>query len=203
MKEQFENLWYRLEVEGDSDFEFQFLYDSYSQPYRYYHNLNHIQTCLQDFRQVSALAVNPELVELAIWYHDIIYDVTRFDNERKSADFAFGVCRKIGLSEEAAQEVYNLILYTYHVKYPETNDQKIIVDVDLAILGKPSAEYDAYEKAIRKEYAHVPTEEFRKARKTILLAFLEKLSIYSLDYFRIRYQRQAVENIQHAIKDLP
>lgn len=202
MKKQFEKLWIQLGSRIDSESEFQLLYDSYTRPERFYHNLNHIQSCLNDFRKVSHLTKTPELVEVAIWYHDVIYDANNSDNEQKSADVAVAACSKAGLSNTKSQEVHDLILMTKHNKTPRTINQKIITDVDLAILGKPFSEYDMYEKAIRKEYSQFPEEDFRKGRVLLLRIFLEKSSIYSLEYFKNKYQSQAIRNIQKAISEL-
>ncbi|MCF7957653.1 MAG: hypothetical protein K9M57_04310 [Phycisphaerae bacterium] len=51
MKKQFVTLWNGLGAEGDPDLAFQYLYDSYTQPGRFYHNLNHVEACLMDFRK--------------------------------------------------------------------------------------------------------------------------------------------------------
>lgn len=202
MKQEFEKLWSQISATGDSGHEFQFLCDSYSQPERFYHNLNHIESCLKDFREVSNLTNNPELVELAIWYHDVIYDVHQPDNEQKSAEAALAACSRAGIGSESGQKVYDLILSTKHDKAPGIVEQKIIIDVDLAILGKPSLEYDIYEKAIRKEYSYVSEDDFRKGRTAILRTFLERPSIYSLEFFESKYRQQAIQNIQRAISDL-
>lgn len=202
MKKQFEKLWRQLGAESDPEPEFQFLYDSYMQRGRYYHNLAHIEACLNDFRDVSGLTDTPGLVEFAIWYHDVVYDVSRSDNEQKSAEVASEVCSWAKISNDASQEIYDLIVVTKHHNVSDSINQKIIIDVDLAILGKPANDYDIYEKAIRKEYSHVPEDDFRKGRAAILRSFLEKPLIYSLEFFNNKYQKQAIENIQKAITDL-
>lgn len=202
MSERFKQLWDGLGCLGLHGPEFQFLCDSYSQPGRFYHNLDHVEACLDDFREVADLTDTPELVELAIWYHDVIYDVNRNDNELKSADVAAAVCSRVGLCKESAKQIHDLILITKHDRMPESINQKIIVDVDLAVLGKPWQEYDKYRKAIRREYAHVADGDFRKGRIQILRSFLEKPSLYSLDCFKGKYYSQAVENIQREISEL-
>jgi predicted metal-dependent HD superfamily phosphohydrolase len=64
------------------------LIHAYSSPDRYYHNLTHIQDCLSVFDQTSSLVAHPKEVELAIWFHDAVYDTRRSDNEQKSAEWA-------------------------------------------------------------------------------------------------------------------
>ena len=106
---------------------------------------------------------------------------------------------KVGIVQ---QEIHDLILITKHDRVPKSINQKLITDVDLAILGKPPLQYDKYEVAIRKEYSHVSEDDFRNGRAGILRTFLEKPSIYSLEYFNNKYYDQAIQNIQKAISDL-
>ena len=202
MRQPYNELWRRLGVQKDFDSEFQFLCDAYAQSCRYYHNAEHIQSCLKDFQQVSLLTETPDWIECAIWYHDIVYDVHCPDNEQKSADLAVAVCQKAGLSSQAMREIHDLILITKHDRTPATINEQIITDVDLAILGKPPEVYAVYEKAIRKEYSHVQDSDFQMGRTAILHAFLDRPSIYSLDYFKERYQQQAINNIQNEILSL-
>jgi predicted metal-dependent HD superfamily phosphohydrolase len=60
---------------------------AYSSPERYYHNLAHIQDSLSVFNQTSSLAAHSEEVELAIWFHDAVYDPRRSDSEQRSAEW--------------------------------------------------------------------------------------------------------------------
>jgi len=54
---------------------------SHSQPIRYYHTLKHLEHIYKEFQSFK---LTP-LLEFAIFYHDIIYDVKRDDNEAQSA----------------------------------------------------------------------------------------------------------------------
>src|SRR5437660_7778156 len=60
----------------------------YSEPHRHYHNQGHISECLDEFDASRYLARRPLAVELAIWFHDAIYETRAADNEEKSADLA-------------------------------------------------------------------------------------------------------------------
>lgn len=48
----------------------------YNQSHRHYHTLEHIQAMFGHFKQVKHLLINPDAVLFAIFYHDVIYDVT-------------------------------------------------------------------------------------------------------------------------------
>jgi predicted metal-dependent HD superfamily phosphohydrolase len=62
---------------------------AYTAPARHYHNLKHIEDCLGALASVDNLsAVEREILEQAIWWHDVVYDSTRSDNEELSARLA-------------------------------------------------------------------------------------------------------------------
>ena len=60
----------------------------YAEPHRAYHHLGHVLDCLELARGVRDRLESPVAVELALWYHDAIYDSRASDNEERSAAFA-------------------------------------------------------------------------------------------------------------------
>src|SRR5688500_4045936 len=60
----------------------------YSEPHRHHHNWQHIQSCLAEFSRVRGEAEHPDCVELAIYFHDAIYDPRSNGNEPASAALA-------------------------------------------------------------------------------------------------------------------
>jgi predicted metal-dependent HD superfamily phosphohydrolase len=95
--------------------------------------------------------------------------------------------------------VTRLILCTKHDRPPRTPDGRLIVDVDLSILGQGPDVFDAYDAAIRREYAHVPDAAFAAGRAAVLRRFLDRPTIYATKFFQQRYERPARENLQRAI----
>ena len=62
---------------------------AYSAPNRHYHNLAHIQDCLDQLARVDGLSASERaILEAAIWWHDVVYDPARSDNEELSAQLA-------------------------------------------------------------------------------------------------------------------
>ncbi len=53
----------------------------YSKPTRHYHTLKHLE---EIYKELQSFNLTP-LLEFAIFYHDIVYDVKRDDNEEQSA----------------------------------------------------------------------------------------------------------------------
>src|SRR5690242_14685828 len=61
---------------------------AYAAPERHYHNLAHIEAMLGLMHGYENALSDPQSVEAAIWFHDVIYDTRRHDNEAKSAELA-------------------------------------------------------------------------------------------------------------------
>jgi predicted metal-dependent HD superfamily phosphohydrolase len=161
----------------------------YAEPQRHYHTLAHIEHCLEEFDPRQA--ADPEAVELALWFHDAVYDPRRPDNEEKSAAWLLEVLPE-------ARRAAALILVTKHHR-ASTPDEALLVDVDLAILGQPEPRFDLYERQIRAEYAWVPEDVFRRKRGEILRGFLGRPSIYQTDTFRAKYEAQARRNLERSL----
>lgn len=174
----------------------------YREPHRKYHTLEHLAHCFERFDEARAFAVRPAEVELALWFHDAVYDPARDDNEARSADWARAAARAKGVPPPAADRVHALILATRHDALPEDPDARLVADVDLAILGAEPARFDEYERRIREEHAATPDPRFRRERSALLRRFLARPRIYSTAYFRDRYERRARANITRSLNRL-
>jgi len=178
---------------------FDALYASYAGPDRHYHGVGHIADCLHEFDSVRETATNALAVELAIWFHDVVYDGRRNDNEARSADAADAALRRMKASETLRRDVHELILLTRHNQTPATPDGQLIVDIDLASLAVSPQQFDANGQAIRREYPHVSDADFDLSRAKLLGRFLERPRIYYTKNFHDRYERQARENLQRTV----
>jgi predicted metal-dependent HD superfamily phosphohydrolase len=171
----------------------------YSEPHRAYHNLEHVADCLRQLDAARQLAENADAVELALWFHDVVYDTRASDNEQQSACLAREVLGEAGVSAPLISNVCALVIATEHHAAANEGDAQLVVDIDLSILGRSAEQFDRYDRAIRQEYAWVPDEVFRTTRAAILERFLQRPAIYSLPFFRDRYESQARRNLQRAI----
>lgn len=187
---------------GPADELQQSMMSRYQEPARYYHNLQHLKECLQHFATYSHLATNADEVELALWFHDAIYDPHAKDNEEQSALLAVSELTKLNLSPDKINRIRDLILITKHTAQPQTADEALIIDIDLAILGASEERYNEYEVQIRQEYAFVEEPVFKSARKAILESFLNRETIYTTEEIRSRLEDQARVNLERAIKAL-
>ncbi len=205
--ENLEKKWKRLsnELALDKSLYNQFHY-WYTHPPRAYHNLSHISDCLHEFDNVRSLASEPSQVEIALWFHDAIYYPMAKDNEEESAELAGQILDEEGISKSYIKGVKDLILLTKHNTTPATIDGKIIVDIDLFILGKPEDIFDQYNQNVIKEYEEIiqtiTWDRFKEGRIKILKRFLERPSIYYTGYFKNKYEIQAIKNLERAILSL-
>lgn len=193
------DLWKRIKAEGEPTQFYKLLIELYSEPHRRYHNLNHIKFCLKEFESVKHLAEDPEAVETAIWFHDIIYKIGAQDNELKSAEFTVKFLKKVEVNQTFIKKVYDLIVLTDHRKTALTSDSKILVDIDLATLGQSEKDFNEYRINIRKEYIDTPFIVYGAKRAKLLQKFLDRPRIYQTKFFRGKYEEKARENLEKAI----
>ena len=164
--------------------------------------MQHLDECFDKLDESRTLAAHAHEVELALWFHDAVYDVRGQDNEEQSAAWADTAARGAGVPAEVARRVRDLIMATKHDAAPITPDAKLLVDVDLAILGAPVARFDEYERQVREEYSWVPGFLFRRKRREILAGFLARPNIFNTEYFLAAYEAQARANLERSIKTL-
>jgi predicted metal-dependent HD superfamily phosphohydrolase len=191
----------RLGIKPDPDV-YHGLIDAYSSPDRHYHNIKHIAECLGALTRNEDLADRPDEITIALWFHDAVYDTRKNDNEESSAAWARDVLTKAGLCSESASRIFALITTTKHDAVPASPDERLLVDIDLGILGQPPSVFAAYDAAIRREYDWVSWEQYRSGRTAVLRLFLHRPTIFSTERFIALYEHQARENIAHAISKL-
>lgn len=196
------DLWNEIGVPPDRQPSSGPLLAAYAGRDRFYHNLAHLAQCLDHLARVRPQLQDPWAVEAALWFHDFVYDPGRKDNEQRSAEEAVRTITPLLDDLEQAERVRALILATRHDREPQTSDQQYIMDIDLAILGASAGKYDAYERAIRREYAHVPDEVFRTRRADLLRRFLDRPHIYFTPSFQAAYEDLARANLKRALNRL-
>ncbi len=201
LRERWRQLWTRSGVREVPEQVFDELVESYQQPHRAYHGLDHVLDCLRVFDTVSASAEHAFEVETAIWFHDAVYQPTRVDNEARSAAWALRVLRGAGVCEATNERVRQLVLATRHDAPAETKDARLLLDIDLAILGRSPAEFQVYEGQIRREYAWVPAEIFHERRADLLEGLLKREPLFLTGALRARFEPQARVNLAAAVAD--
>lgn len=178
------------------------LLSCYKQKHRFYHNESHIDAVLKYYDESKKLANNCNAVEVALWFHDAIYKPYSSSNELKSANWAFNFLKEHKNDDTFAENVHSLIMATLHNASPKDNDEQLIVDIDLSILGSQTKVYAQFEKNIREEYKFVPNILYKKKRKEILSGFLKRERIYTHDFFHGKLEVLARANLTTTIEKL-
>ena len=152
--------------------------DAWSQPHRRYHDLAHLAAVLGLVDELAGAAADPDAVRLAAWYHDVVYDPERGDNEQVSAERARAGLRGL-VPDERLDEVVRLVLLTAgHDPARDDANGAVLCDADLAVLATPPEAYAAYASAIRLEYGHLSDEEFTDGRIAVLEHLLALPELY-------------------------
>jgi len=176
---------------------------AYSHQDRYYHNLLHIHHVFNIINILEPWADNLVAIQMAAWFHDVIYDTQSSNNEEKSAAYAYFALSKLGIPLNIIDKVVKMIVNTKnHQSSPEDIDSHILLDADLSIFGAEESEYIAYAQAIRQEYSWVKDAEYKIKRKRILEKFLEQDKIYLTDKAFEMLETKARANIINEILEL-
>ena len=176
------------------------LYGAYSEVQRHYHSIQHIVECLEHFHQIKTHLDDTLSVELAIWFHDVIYNPQAHDNEQQSADYMLRMLENV-LGAEQITKIYAWILATQvHAPTADT-DLTYLLDIDLAILASDPMRFAEYERQIQQEYAWVKPSLYVQKRQQVLRHFLETQPLYQTPFFQKRYECLAKQNLAQALGD--
>lgn len=174
----------------------------HAEPHRAYHTIQHLRDCFAWLDALPLLADRLGEVQLAVWFHDAIYDTRAADNEERSARWAAEALGAAGVDPAAAARVHDLVLATKHDALPSGADARLLVDVDLSILGAEEGRFAEYERQIRHEYAWVPEAAFRQGRAQVLAGFLERPSVYHTGWFKTYLEDRARANLSRSLRAL-
>lgn len=151
----------------------------YGENGRFYHNLPHIEHTLTVAASLEHWAQDFTAVQLALWFHDVVYEPRNQDNEAHSAAYAGQVLTGWGMTEQLVSAVSRLILLTQHHQTAETDaDGQVVLDADLSILAANPVDYGRYAQAIRQEYHFVPAATYRQGRTAVLQHFLSRPRLF-------------------------
>lgn len=174
------------------------LLDAYSEPQRHYHTLQHLRECLTWWQRCKQWMQRPVDVALALFYHDVVYQPKKADNEAKSALWLQQHLHG-HLPEAQLQRIQQWVLATAsHQHHGDEADLAWVLDIDLSILSADTTRFQEYERQIRLEYRHVPSLIYRCKRRQILRQFAQRQPLYLTHYFKTHLEAQAKRNLQAA-----
>ena len=145
------------------------------EPWRHYHTLRHVNELLEGAKaHYGSFDQIPVNVNLAIWFHDCVYDPRSTKNEEDSVKVFedFAKCIKAFPNELVDEARIAILLSKDHVRAlkdmstPEW--MRVFLELDLSILASDSTRYAEYKTQIRQEYFHLADEAFRSGRRRFL-----------------------------------
>ena len=200
-EDRFRSLVSRCAPGADAGELYRIVVERYSEPQRSYHTLGHIYHCLTQLDGARHLAEDPDAMELAIWFHDIVYETAAGDNELRSARL-FDSLLGPHMAPERAARVHRLIRDTEHPIEPEDNDGRLMVDIDLSSLALPWEDFMRDTQAVCRELSHVSEAQLAEGKCNFFKQLLSRSSIYLTTHFRERLEAQARANIERHMRDL-
>ena len=172
----------------------------YGAPYRHFHSMDHIRDCVALIDEIAPLLIDPDAVEVALWFHDAVYETGVKTNERRSAELFLEL--SAGASFGFRHRVCGLIMATRHARSVHGNDRQFVVDIDLSGFGAPWEEFMANGARLREEFCDVSDADYHAGQ----VAFLSRLQcrphFFATPYFRERFEATARENLSRILDDL-
>jgi predicted metal-dependent HD superfamily phosphohydrolase len=188
----------KLSTDGISTNLISRLMTRYAEPHRRYHTWSHIAAVFDASEQISD--DRSREVALAILFHDAVYDPRAGDNEEKSAELLLSEGLLAGEDKATLEKARVMVLATKHFeREPEGEQASIVVDADLSILGTDEATFDAYEDAIRQEYAFATDAQFASGRALVCQIFLDQPHIFHTLAARGLWEKKAKDNLARSL----
>lgn len=175
---------------------------NYSASNRHYHNLTHLEDLYKEISEVKEEIIDWEITLFTLYYHDIIYNASKSNNEEKSAEFASARLQELGISADKVEACHAQIIATKLHNISPSSDINLFNDADLSILGRDWDTYKNYFQNVRKEYSIYPMFLYKRGRKKVLKHFLEMDQIFKTVHFASKYESQARVNLQKELTEL-
>lgn len=143
----------------------------WQEPHRHFHTEEHLSNLIEDiehlYQHQKLSEEDRKVLLLTAFYHDVIYDPTRSDNEENSAEFFL----KEAIAHPRTEQIKSMILDTKgHVASGELSS--IFCELDLKIVRESNfSRLLRWEKQIFREYQYLDYPVYKKNR----LAFLENM----------------------------
>ena len=180
------------------------LIEMWSSPDRHFHNLKHAINMLARVDELADESHDPDMIRMATWYHGCVFSSASEQTYRRnggedevaSAAYAAGDLHGLGLPDATVDRICALILNLKHHSLPHNDiDALALNDADLGTLAVEPQQYKRYRRMVREEYAHIPVEDYLRARLTIITRLLDREMLFSSPLGQ-RWERPARQNLQ-------
>ena len=163
------------------------------------HDVAHLRAVLDRVNALEHFCRDADVVRVAAWFHDGVYDPDRSDNEIASAALAETVLERLDVDPDVVADVSRLVRLTAtHDAGSDDRDGQVLCDADLAVLGGTQEEYVTYAAAIRLEYVHV-TDSLRGRPHRGPAGPADRPRIYRTPTARERWEESARRNLTQEI----
>lgn len=196
LRQRFAALWTRCLLPGcgeSPDAAWRAIAAGYGAHERHYHSSAHLAFCLAELDVARALATDPDALETAIWFHDVVLDPGAGDNETRSCAL-FEELAGGKLAPDLRRRVCSLILATTHRGTVAAGDEQLMADIDLASLGKDWPRFLQDCRALRAESRAGP-DAYAAAKLRFFDSLLARPRIFATDFFHARYEDLARANV--------
>jgi predicted metal-dependent HD superfamily phosphohydrolase len=173
---------------------------SYAKKDRYYHSLTHLNNLLNELLLVKQKIIDWDCILFSLYFHDIVYNTLKSNNEEKSAEIARLRMLSMGVPLSTIEKCVHQIISTKTHVLSNDSDTNYFTDADLSILGSNNSTYTNYTIQIRKEYSIYPNIIYNAGRKKVVEHFLTLNPIFKTDYFFDKFEQQAIGNLQTELK---
>jgi predicted metal-dependent HD superfamily phosphohydrolase len=163
------------------------LIERWQEPDRHFHNLKHLVDVLARVDELAEETHHPDTVRLAAWYHGAVfnsapskaYSRSGGEDEAASAELAREELGALGVPAPTLDRIAELVL---NLKRHEIKSRDIdclaLSDADLAVLASDPQHYQAYRKAVRAEYEHLPKRHYVEGRRAIVSKLLGRRHLF-------------------------
>ncbi len=149
---------------------------------------------------MAPLLDDRDAVELALWYHDAVYDPGDPANERRSAELF--LAHSAGARVPFRRRVCTLILTTRRNRTPRTNDCKFIDDIDLAGFGSSWEEFTFNGELLRREFSEQTDRDYYRGLHGFISSLRRRPRFFRTDWFAARFEAQAQSNVARLLSDV-
>lgn len=201
LRERFVAAAAAMGASGGAAWVFDELVERYGEPHRRYHTLEHVDACLRWLDAFADLAERPEEVELALWFHDAVYDPKSRSNEEDSAALARARLAALGVRPASIERICGFVEAT-RGHAPAVGDTGLVLDLDLSIFASSEEGFQRFERQIREENGFVPAPLYRAARRKIVTQYLRREALYNHPAIRERWEAQARRNLAVQVRRL-
>jgi predicted metal-dependent HD superfamily phosphohydrolase len=179
---------------------------AYASPGRAYHTIAHVEEVLARLADVAAPGApgwtQRDEVLVAALFHDAVYVPGARDNEARSAELAEDAAARHFPRADRERVAQLVRLTARHGQLTSADidaEAALFLDCDMAILAASAQAFDAYDRGVAAEYAHVPRELYAAGRRAFLSALLASERIFLSDFWHVRLDAAARANLRRVL----